>query len=78
MTKKFVHSLSTVVVLLFVSAPAMALNPQPLPPGRAAPRVLRDYQRGPRYVRRATPRAILRCHGIRGGDPRKPPVRVCP
>jgi hypothetical protein len=67
---------------LSIATPAMALNPQPLPPGRYLPsRVIMDHNEhggeSQRIVSRDHP--ILRCHSIQVGDPRKqPPMLVCP
>ena len=74
MARKALQFLS-IVALLFANAPAMALNPQPLPPGRT--RLFKGEQGRPHEMRRRSPHRILRCHGIRGGDPKKPPMRDC-
>jgi hypothetical protein len=63
-------------VSLALAAPALALNPQPLPPG---------LYHG--YLPRTAPTPVFRlgphvrwphCYGVQIGDPRThPPVRVC-
>jgi hypothetical protein len=61
---------------LSIATPALALNPQPLPPGRHLPsQVIRPQDE--HWGRNRQP--ILRCHAVQVGDPRKqPPMRVCP
>ena len=63
-------------VLLALAGPALALNPQPLPPGRYHPYLPRTAQ-GPAF--RLGPHVRLpHCYGVQIGDPRThPPVRVC-
>jgi hypothetical protein len=64
------------VVLALTSHAALALNPQPLPPGRAAVRSMLNPQ--PLPPGRARPALIWRCRSIQVGDPRKqPPERAC-
>ena len=68
--------LATCAVSLALAGPALALNPQPLPPG-----LYRGYL--PRTAEtpafRAGPHVRLpHCYGVQIGDPRThPPVRVC-
>jgi hypothetical protein len=58
------------VLSIAAAGPAMALNPQPLPPGINAPYALRWHGNG--GIR------LPHCHGVQVGDPRKqPPIRVC-
>jgi len=71
--------LSAISALAFVAGtPAMALNPQPLPPGiHLVPNCLCLSPLPPRQNWNRA--AILRCHGVQVGDPRKQsPMRVCP
>lgn len=68
--------LAACAVSLAIAEPALALNPQPLPPG---------FSRG--YLPHADSMPAFRwgphirlphCHGVQVGDPRThPPVRVC-
>jgi hypothetical protein len=69
--------LSLAATALAWATPALALNPQPLPPGmRFSPRSVYHAQ-GVRAWNRSP--LALRCHGVQIGDPRThPPVRVCP
>jgi hypothetical protein len=68
--------LAGTAVLLALAGPALALNPQPLPPG-----LYHGYQ--PRTATTPTFRwgshvRLPHCHGVQFGDPRThPPVRVC-
>jgi hypothetical protein len=67
--------LALAVLGLSIATPAMALNPQPLPPGRIAPHH--------ELARRSESLGIVGrypyCHAVHVGDPRKqPPIRVCP
>jgi hypothetical protein len=70
------HLLAGCAVSLTLAAPALALNPQPLPPGRYQgylPRTAEApaFRLGP-HVR------LPHCYGVQVGDPRThPPVRVC-
>jgi hypothetical protein len=62
-------------------APAVALNPQPLPPGRSLPRAFAPSTiSSPRLNDTLRPgRVYPRCHSVQVGDPRKqPPMLVCP
>jgi len=59
---------------LSIATPAMALNPQPLPPGRYLPTgAMVHTERGSLGLYHP------RCHSVQVGDPRKePPMLVCP
>jgi len=64
-------------ISLALLGPALALNPQPLPPGRFLPYVPRTGTGVPAF-RLGHPIRLPRCHGVQIGDPRThPPVRVC-
>jgi hypothetical protein len=68
-------ALTSVAVAL--ATPAMALNPQPLPPGMRFQSAVVNHGRGAGTWN--TGSLVLRCHGVQVGDPRThPPVRVCP
>jgi hypothetical protein len=61
---------------LSIATSAMALNPQPLPPGRYLPAgAMVHTEHGGLGLYRPMPR----CHSVQVGDPRKqPPMLVCP
>ena len=66
--------LAIAIVGLSIATPAMALNPQPLPPGRYLPTgaMVHTEHGGPGLYR-------PHCHSAQVGDPRKqPPMLVCP
>ena len=71
-----IQRLAAVAVSLALVGPALALNPQPLPPGFRhgyLPRTAETpaFRLGP-HVR------LPHCYGVQIGDPRThPPVRVC-
>jgi hypothetical protein len=62
-----------------IATPAMALNPQPLPPGRV---MMPHDEHASRIVSQRIVggyRPIPRCHSVQVGDPRKQsPMLVCP
>ncbi len=71
---------SALGMAVLTAAPALALNPQPLPPGMRAP--YRNF--GPGVTPYSLPWngggriRLPHCHGVQIGDPRThPPVRVC-
>jgi hypothetical protein len=72
------------VVGLSMTTPAMALNPQPLPPGRYLPAqaIIPHTEHAGRFESQSIVsryRPIPRCHSVQVGDPRKqPPMLVCP
>ena len=61
------------VLGLSMATPAMALNPQPLPPGRSfSAQAINPHNE-------QIHRMEQRCHSVQVGDPRKqPPMQVCP
>ncbi len=68
-----------VAASLPLATPALALNPQPLPPGFRSPVMTRNAV-VPHMIQRpgGWPRPVPICHGVQVGDPRKqPPMRVC-
>jgi|GEM_PF-7062048 len=70
--------LSLAAAAVALASPALALNPQPLPPGmRFNPAAINHPHGDAGAWNRG--RLVLRCHGVQIGDPRThPPVRVCP
>jgi hypothetical protein len=61
---------------LALATPALALNPQPLPPGMRFRPAVTNHDFGAARPHGAD---VLRCHAVQVGDPRKqPPMRVCP
>lgn len=65
---------------LSLATPAMALNPQPLPPGRYRPTqgMVFHNERLHRFESHSRYRPMPRCHSVQVGDPRKqPPMLVC-
>ncbi len=80
--KNVVGPLSITAALVF-GAPALALNPQPLPP-RVAPSFNTPMHNAGAPARSFAPQrrwdsSILHCRSVQVGDPRKqPPMRVCP
>ncbi len=69
--------LSLTAAALALATPALALNPQPLPPGMRFNPAAANHAQGLRAWNSG--RFALRCHGVQTGDPRThPPVRVCP
>lgn len=62
------------VLALSMATPAMALNPQPLPPGRSfSAQALNPHNDQAHRLEQP------RCHSVQVGDPRKqPPMQVCP
>ncbi len=65
---------------LAAADPALALNPQPLPPGMRAPILGNSAGGAGSFALRWNHGALRlpRCYGVQRGDPRKqPPMRVC-
>jgi hypothetical protein len=68
--------LSLALAGLALATPALALNPQPLPPGFRSHTAMAGHGLA---AERARGPYALGCHGVQVGDPRKqPPMRVCP
>ena len=75
--RRHLRILALTSVALALATPALALNPQPLPPGMRFRPAAVDHDRGAGAWNRGP--LVLRCHGVQEGDPRThPPVRVCP
>ncbi len=82
LTKGHVRLLSIAAVLLSAGTPALALNPQPLPPVyRSAPNAV-SHSAGSAVEAQNVPRnarSRLHCFTKQVGDGRKaPPMLVCP
>ncbi|HZP76466.1 MAG TPA: hypothetical protein VFB45_10020 [Pseudolabrys sp.] len=74
--KTFLRLLSAAVIVLS-AAPAMALNPQPLPPSMRAGHMMGNFNGSWRTENRTFIR-VPHCHAVQVGDPRKqPPMQVC-
>ncbi len=72
---KLIRILSLTATALALATPAMALNPQPLPPGMRFHAAITNHD----FSARPNGAYVLRCHAVQVGDPRKqPPMRVCP
>jgi hypothetical protein len=77
MLRRHLRILSLALAGLALATPALALNPQPLPPGYRLHPAVADHQLGAERANRGP--YVLRCHAVQAGDPRKqPPTRVCP
>jgi hypothetical protein len=75
-SRKLIRILSLTAAALALATPAMALNPQPLPPGMRFHAAVTNHDFG---AARPNGTSVLRCHAVQVGDPRKqPPMRVCP
>jgi hypothetical protein len=74
-SRKLFRILSLTAAALALATPAMALNPQPLPPGMRFHAAVTNHDFGARPNRTS----VLRWHAVQVGDPRKQqPIRVCP
>lgn len=74
---RLLRILSLAATALALATPALALNPQPLPPGMRFNPGPVNHPQGVGAWNRSP--LVLRCHGVQIGDPRThPPVRVCP
>jgi hypothetical protein len=75
--RRHLRILSLALAGLALATPAMALNPQPLPPGHRFHSATANHVMGTERFNRGP--YVLRCHAVQVGDPRKqPPMRVCP
>jgi len=75
--RRHLRILSLALAGLALATPALALNPQPLPPGYRFHPAMANRVMGSERLNRGP--SILRCHAVQVGDPRKqPPMRVCP
>jgi len=77
LVRRQVRILPLILAALALATPALALNPQPLPPGFRSHAAMADHGLGTERLNRGP--YVLRCHAVQVGDPRKqPPMRVCP
>jgi hypothetical protein len=75
-SRKLFRILTLTAAALALATPAMALNPQPLPPGMRFQAAVTNHDFG---AARPNGAYLPRCHAVQVGDPRKqPPMRVCP
>jgi len=83
MSRKNSIRLLPIIAAFLFGTPAMALNPQPLPP-RVAPSFNAPMNSGGAPTRAFAPQSrwdnsILHCRPVQVGDPRKQaPMKVCP
>jgi len=76
-SRKLFRILTLTGAALALATPAMALNPQPLPPGMRFHAAVTNHDFG--AARPNGGAYVLRCHAVQVGDPHKqPPMRVCP